>query len=112
MMQTKLAALVVMSIVCGLSAAQAAETSSGPEATELHTTAPNAGIVTSISPSPSSHAGSLGRNPAPDCDRPMPSTASVPARLSRLVRSSTTARGVQCPIPPVSDNMPSQESHP
>ena len=69
-MQTNLATLVFMSIVCGLAAAHAMEASSGREASEsqpLYATVPNAGLVTSVSPPPSSHAGSLRRNPAPDC---------------------------------------------
>lgn len=115
MMQAKLTALVVMSIVCGLPAAHAMEASSGPKTMEpqpLHATTPHASIDTSVSPPPSNQAGSLGRSPAPDCDGQRPSTASVTALLSRAVRSSTAARGVQCPMLPDSNLSTVQELHP
>jgi hypothetical protein len=39
-------------------------------------------------------------------------TAPVPTLLSRFVRTSATARGVQCPMPPVPDTSPLEERHP
>jgi hypothetical protein len=104
-----------MSVLCGLSAAQAVEASSGPDTIEppqLHATAPNASLVTSVSPPLLDKAESLQRRVAPDCDSVTPSTASVTALLSRFVRSSTPARGVQCPIPPVPEHLTIQEVHP
>mgnify|MGYP001603042428 CR=1 FL=1 len=114
-MQTRLAASVFISILCGLAAAHAAETSSKPEAVESQAqpaTVPHAGMVTGVSPTPLSLTGSLQRNAAPDCDGAAPSTGTVTALLSRLVRSSAAARGVQCPIPPVPDHLTIQELHP
>jgi len=115
-MQIKLAALVVMSTLCGLPAAHAAETSNGPDTMAplpLHATDPNASLVTSVSSPPSSHAGSLGRNPAPDCDGPIPSTSPVTVLLSRLARSSTVAQGKHCSMPPGPETSPYiEELHP
>jgi hypothetical protein len=114
-MQTKLAGLVFMSIVCGVPAAYAAESPRGLDTTggeSLQTTAFDARLGTSTSQPPSSHAESLRTRTDPDCDGQMPPSSPVIALLSRLVRASTAARGAQCPIPPVPDNLPSQEPHP
>jgi hypothetical protein len=78
----------------------------------LHATAPNAGIVTSVPQSPSSHAESLRKSTDPNCYGQLPSTASVTPLLSRLVRSSNTARGVQCQIPPLPNQSTTQKLHP
>ena len=115
MRRITLAALVAMTIGWGLPAAYAAETSSRAEATEaqdLPVAAPHANIATSGSPSPSNNAGSLPTSAAPDCDGVASSASSVPALLSRLVRSSTAAHGVQCPMPPIPNQSPVEELHP
>ena len=115
MRRITLAALVVMSIGWGLPAAYAAESSSGADTIEpQHATVPNTSLVTSVSPPPSGKAESLQRHAAPDCDGEAPSTSPVTALLSRLVRSSSGVRGVQCPMPLVPDKSPLEveELHP
>jgi muramidase (phage lysozyme) len=47
-----------------------------------------------------------------DCDGYRPSTGSVTALLRKIVHTSSTPRGVQCPIPPVPDHSTTQEPHP
>jgi len=114
-MQTKLARLVIISICCGLPAAQVAGLPRGTdkaEALPLHATAPKESIVTSVSPSPSSHGESLGRSPAPDCNGQPPSTDSVSTLGNRFVHSSSVVHNVQCPIPPVPDKSTLEEFHP
>ena len=61
---------------------------------------------------PNSSTRAPVQHDAPDCNGQSPSTTSVTALLSRLVRPSTIAKGVYCPIPPVSDQAPAQERHP
>ena len=113
MRRITLAALVVMSIGWGLPAAYAAESSSGADTIEpQHATVPNTSLVTSVSPPPSGKAEFLQGRAAPDCDGVAPSAGAVTALLSRFVRSSNTAHGVQCSIPPLPDQLTTQELHP
>ena len=78
----------------------------------LHTTTSKTNIDTSVSQPPSGKSESLQPRAGPDCAGVALSAGSVPALLSRFVRSSSVVRGVQCPIPPVPDNSPLQELHP
>ena len=101
-MQTKLAALVVVSIFYGLTAVYAAENStnaSKPEPHELRVHAPQMDIAMGTSQPSSAGGGPLRKSPDPECDGQMPSTGAVTALLNRLVRSSAVVRGVQCTIP-------------
>lgn len=112
-MRTHLAALVVVGIVWGLSTTHATETSSKPEASKLQdlpATVPDPQIATKESPS--SPAEALQKGAALDCDGVAPSSSSVTALLSKLVRSSTIARGRQCLISPIPDQSTVQELHP
>lgn len=54
----------------------------------------------------------VSQGTAPNCDGEAPSATYVTALLSRIIRSSGTIRGVQCPIPPVHEPLPLQEIHP
>jgi hypothetical protein len=113
--QITLAAFVFMSIMCGLAAAHAMEASSGAdtvEPPELRTATSKTSIDTSVSPPPSGKAEFLQGRAAPDCDGVAPSAGAVTALLSRFVRSSNTAHGVQCSIPPLPDQLTTQELHP
>jgi hypothetical protein len=114
-MQTKLAALVVVSIFYGLTPVYAAENStnvSKPESHDLRVPAPQMSIAMGTSQPSSAEDGPLRKSPDPECEEQMPSTGAATALLNRLVRSSTTARGVQCPIPPVPDKSTLEEFHP
>jgi len=65
----------------------------------------------SNSASGSSTPAAVSQGKAPDCEGTVPSNGVVNALLSRIVRSSTTTPGKQCPIPPVPDHHSSQEPH-
>lgn len=98
MMRTQLAALAFLSILCHLSVAFAAEMASKAE-------------LPASQPQPASRSQAQSKS-ASDCDgKPSPS-GSVTALLSKLVHSSSEARGVQCPIPPVPEQTTIQESNP
>jgi hypothetical protein len=113
MMQTKLVGLLVISLLVGFPSAYAAVAATNASTTEsLDPRLPSqqASIATSTSQPVSSNAESLRKSGAPDCDGVAPSTASVPALLSRFVRSSSGVRGKQCTGPPVQDKL--EELHP
>jgi hypothetical protein len=114
-MRTMVAAFVVMSIVFGLdpphSIANAFD-SSLTGSRDRHIPAPQPQTTTRTSQSLSSQGGVFQQNAAQDCTGEAPSTGSVPPLLSRLVRSSGVARGVQCPIPPLPDESQLKELHP
>ena len=116
MRQTTLAGLLVISLLVGFPPAYAAAAATNAGATESldpHLPSQQANIATSTSQPPSSHAMSLGSNPAPDCDGQLPSPSLVTALLSRLVRSSTVAQGKHCSMPPVPETSPYiEELHP
>lgn len=114
MRRITLAALVAMAIGWGLPAAYAEEASSGVDRIEPppHTTTSKSSLDTSASPPPAGKAASLQRRAAPDCAGVAPSAAAVPSLLSWLVRSSATARSVQCPMSPVPDALLLEELHP
>lgn len=95
-MQTKPAALVLLSTGSGLPAVHAAENSSGADTIEQplpHRTTSKTNIDTSIPQPPSGKAESLQQRAAPDCDGSGPSAASVIPLLSRLVSIAATAHG-------------------
>ena len=102
--------LILIPIMVGFPLAYAAAPSLDSETTEsLEPPTPlsQLGIGTHASRPPSNNAGPLPKSAAPDCDgAPPSSTGPVMALLSRLVRSSSAARGVQCPIPPLQDTSP------
>jgi hypothetical protein len=113
MIQIKLVGLLVISLLVGFPSAYAAAAATNASTTEsLDPRLPSqqAGIGTSTSQSPSNHVGALPKSAAPDCDGVAPSAASVPALLSRFVRSSSGMRGKQCTGPPVPDKL--EELHP
>jgi hypothetical protein len=115
MIQTKLVGLLVISLSVGFPSAYAAAVATNASTTESldpHLPSQQASIATSTSQPVSSNVESHQKNAAPDCDGEAPSTASVPALLSRFVRSSTIARGVQCPIPPIPNQSTEEELHP
>ena len=115
-MQTKLVALVAISLLVGCPPAYAAATSSNTGATESldpHLSSPQPSIATSTAQPSSNNAGSFRRTPAPDCDGLRPSTNLVTALLSRLVRSSAVAQGKHCSMPPGPEKSPYiEELHP
>lgn len=113
MIQTKLVGLLVISLLVGFAPAYAAATPTNASTTEsLDPRLPSqqASIATSTSQPVSNNAESLRQSGAPDCDGVAPSTASVPALLSRFVRSSGGGRGKQCTGSPVPEKL--EELHP
>lgn len=117
-MQFKLASIIVISIQCGwpiIHATASSVNASTIESQERQAASLQAVNATNASEPLASHAGALQQRAAPNCDGETPSATSVTsvtALLSRVIRSSGTIRGVQCPIPPVHEPMPSQETHP
>lgn len=97
-MRTHLAALVFISIVCDLPAVLAVEISIKPQPPASQTR--------------SSSAPQAQQKSAQDCEGKASATGSVTALLSKLVRSSSATRGVQCPIPPVPEQATIQENNP
>ena len=102
--------LVVMCVLGGYSAAHATETSASLMRKDLQETRVKSLQANTNTPAsqPVHHSpGTDGMNAGPECDgQVVPSTGSVTALLSRVVRSSTAASTVQCPIPPVPDKSP------
>jgi len=114
-MRIKLPMLIVMSLMYGLPPAFGAATSPFVDTTESQALSPpstQTSVATTTSQSHSCHGESVRMNPAQDCDGQAASATSVTALLSRLVRSSGVARGVQCPIPPLPDESQLKELHP
>jgi len=116
MIQTARGTFIFMSVLVGSFHVQAAENSSNiPIAIEAHEeqrTGQPASTTRMTPQSLSAHGGALQQSAAPNCEGEAPSATAVTALLSRIVRSSVTIRGVQCPIPAVHDFMPTQETHP
>ncbi len=96
-MRIHLAALACISIVFELHIGQAAEIGSRPQPPTSQT-------------QPSIALQSQERS-AKDCEGKAPVTGSVTALLSKLVHSSNSVRGVQCPIPHVPDQSITKELH-
>jgi len=114
-MRTAVAVFVVMNMVCGLAPPHGVATSfdtSPTESRDRQTPALQPRLTTSAVQSSSSHDGDFRMSATPNCDGKDPSTASVTALLSRLIRPSTAAHGVQCPIPPLPDVSQLEELHP
>lgn len=115
MMQSKLAAIIVSCIQCGWPVTHATANSvnaSTIESQERQAASPQAVNATNASEPLASQAGVHQQSAAPNCDGEAPSVTSVTALLSRIIRSSGTIHGVQCPIPPVHEPVPLQETHP
>lgn len=114
MKRTTLATFIISTLL-GIPTAHATEHPEGASTITpplLHNTVSHTGSMTSpLQPSSNPPAPS-SQSIAPDCDGKAPATGSVTALLSKFVRSSNTARGVQCPIPPVSDQSTTQETRP
>jgi len=113
MIQIRLVGLLVISLSVGFPSAYAAAAATNASTTEsLDPATPisQLGIGIHTSQPSLSNAGDRKKNAAPDCDGEAPSTVSVPALLSRFVRSSSGVRGKQCTGPPVPDKL--EEIHP
>ena len=116
MMQIKFVGLLVISLLVGFPLAYVAATSRNTGATESldpHLSSPQPSIATSTSQPPATTVGVIQKNRAQDCDGEAPSTGSVTALLSRLVRSSGVAQGKYCSMPPGPEKSPYiEELHP
>ena len=111
-MRTGLAALAFVSILCDLNIGHGATSSiltSGHEAMDQDTTPGSKTLPPSTAPLATENADTHPQPASPDCDGKAPASGSITALLSKLVRSSSAARGVQCPIPPVPDQPTIQE---
>lgn len=107
---------ILISMLAGSPHVQAAEISSNtPIAIEAHEEQRmgQPASTARMTPQPlSDHVVALQQSAAPNCEGEAPFATAVTALLSRIIRSSGTILGVQCPIPPVPKPMPSQETHP
>lgn len=116
MIQTVLGIFMFMSLLAGSPHVQAAEISSNtPIVIETHEEQRRGQPASTTRMTPQSlsdHAAAYQQSAAPNCEGEAPTASSVTALLGRIIRSSGTIRGVQCPIPPVPEPMPSQETHP
>jgi hypothetical protein len=65
--------------------------------------------TTARSDVPTQSNTSLAKDASQGCDGQTRSATSLHAMLSRFVRTSSLAGGVQCPIPPISDQSTQQE---
>jgi hypothetical protein len=115
MRQPKFVRLIVISLLVGFPPTYTAAASTNASTTESldpHLPSQHASIATNTSQPPATTAGVIQTHRAQDCDGEAPSTGSVTALRSRLVRLSTLTQGKQCPMPPVPETSPYKEELP
>ncbi len=115
MTQLKLAAITLITISCGWPVTQAMANSVNAltiDKQERQAASPHTVNATYAAEPLASQTDALQERAGTTCDGETPSATAGTVLLGRIVRSPSTVRGVQCPIPSVFENLPIQESHP
>jgi hypothetical protein len=102
MPSAKLLNLVILCFIWEAGVAHATETATDTTITGLQNAdqdSHHANRKVNVSQPVQHTLGLDGMNAGPDCEGQSPSAGSVTALMSRLVRSSTVGRDVQCPSP-------------